>query len=145
MCCSFSHEVSWMRSWTQLSQFLRVFLPTFTWILDTCISYNEDRYSTKLQWKDDPPPLPTNYDVSLKRTESMIRRLRKEPFLLRKYGEIISEEKERGFIETVDDSVVPSHQIHYIPHQGVQKDSVTPHLYALSTISVVMKELISPA
>ena len=28
LCCPFSHEVSWMRSWTELSQFLRVFLPT---------------------------------------------------------------------------------------------------------------------
>ena len=55
----------------------------------------------------------------------MIRRLRKEPFLLRKYCEIISEQKERGFIETVDVSVVSSHLIHYIPHHGVQKDSVT--------------------
>ena len=26
---SFSHEMSWMRSGTKLSQFLRVFLPTF--------------------------------------------------------------------------------------------------------------------
>lgn len=93
--------------------------------MDTCISYNEGRYSAKLPWKDDHPPLPTNYDVSLKRTESPIRRLRKEPFLLRKYGEIISEQKERGFIETVDDSVVSSYQIHYIPHHGVQTDSVT--------------------
>ena len=28
LCCPFSHEVSWMRSLTLLSQFLRVFLPT---------------------------------------------------------------------------------------------------------------------
>ena len=26
----FSHEMSWMRSRTELSQFLRIFLPTFT-------------------------------------------------------------------------------------------------------------------
>ena len=28
LCCPFSHEMSWMRSWTSLSQFLRVFLPS---------------------------------------------------------------------------------------------------------------------
>ena len=28
LLCCFSHEMSWMRSWTKLSQFLRVFLPT---------------------------------------------------------------------------------------------------------------------
>ena len=28
LCCPFSHEMSWMRSWTYLSQFLGDFLPT---------------------------------------------------------------------------------------------------------------------
>ena len=28
LCCPFSHEMSWMRSGTYLSQFLRVYLPT---------------------------------------------------------------------------------------------------------------------
>ena len=28
LCCLFSQEMSWMRSWTSLSQLLRVFLPT---------------------------------------------------------------------------------------------------------------------
>ena len=28
LCCPFSHEITWMRSGTYLSQFLRVFLPT---------------------------------------------------------------------------------------------------------------------
>ena len=28
LCCSFSHEMSWMRSGIELSLFLRIFLPT---------------------------------------------------------------------------------------------------------------------
>ena len=28
LCCPFSHEMSWMRSWTELSQFLIIFLPS---------------------------------------------------------------------------------------------------------------------
>ena len=32
---SFSHEVPWMRSGTELSQFLRVFLPTFKFFSET--------------------------------------------------------------------------------------------------------------
>ena len=28
LCCPFFHEMSWIRSGTSLSQFLRVFLPT---------------------------------------------------------------------------------------------------------------------
>ena len=30
VCCPFSHEMSWMRSGTSLSQFLRVFLSNLT-------------------------------------------------------------------------------------------------------------------
>ena len=30
LCCPFSHAMSWMRSWTKLSHFRRVFLPTLT-------------------------------------------------------------------------------------------------------------------
>ena len=33
LCCPFSHEMSWMRSGTYLSQFLRVFLPILTFLL----------------------------------------------------------------------------------------------------------------
>ena len=33
LCCPFSHEMSWMRSWTKLSQFLRVFLSTLSELL----------------------------------------------------------------------------------------------------------------
>ena len=29
LCCLLSHEMSWMRSGTEFSQFLRIFLPTF--------------------------------------------------------------------------------------------------------------------
>ena len=32
-CCTFPHEISWMRFWTKLSQYLRVFLPT----LNNCL------------------------------------------------------------------------------------------------------------
>ena len=35
LCCPFFHGVSWMRSWTKLSQFLRVFLST----LEACKSF----------------------------------------------------------------------------------------------------------
>ena len=28
LCCPFSHEIFWMRSWTSMSRLLKVFLPT---------------------------------------------------------------------------------------------------------------------
>ena len=33
LCCPFPHEKSWMRSGTELSQFLRIFLPALTNII----------------------------------------------------------------------------------------------------------------
>ena len=96
-----------------------------TTYMDTCISFSEGKYVAKLPWKEDHPPLPTNYAITLKRTENMICRLRKEPHLFKKYGEIINEQQKRGFIEEVCDPIVHDHPVHYIPHHGVKKDSAT--------------------
>ncbi|XP_053373003.1 uncharacterized protein LOC128546473 [Mercenaria mercenaria] len=89
------------------------------------ISYSNGHYSAKLPWKDDHETLPTNYDITRKRTENVIKRLGQDPQILQKYGDIIKDQETRGFIEKVDETIVPQHQIHYIPHHGVKKDSVT--------------------
>ena len=93
---------------------------------ETAISYNNNRYIAKLPWKAEHPPLPTNKAVAFRRTESVIKRLRKEPKLLLKYGEIIDEQEKRGFIERVDNEEINQNiKLHYIPHHPVKKDSVT--------------------
>ncbi|XP_052820064.1 uncharacterized protein LOC128245883 [Mya arenaria] len=46
--------------------------------MESNISYDEGRYIAKLPWKDDHLPLPTNYDVSVRRTENLIKRLRRQ-------------------------------------------------------------------
>ncbi|VDI00317.1 Hypothetical predicted protein [Mytilus galloprovincialis] len=84
------------------------------------------KYIAKLPWKAEHPPLPTNKAVAFRRTESVIKRLRKEPKLLLKYGEIIDEQEKRGFIERVDNEEIKQNiKLHYIPHHPVKKDSVT--------------------
>ena len=89
------------------------------------ITYSGDKYTAKLPWKPDHPTLPSNYNVTLRRTESTIRRLCKQPALLEKYGQIIQEQERRGFIEKVE-TVTPSpYAVHYIPHHPVKKDSAT--------------------
>ncbi|XP_071133119.1 uncharacterized protein [Mytilus edulis] len=93
---------------------------------ETGISYNNNRYTAKLPWKAEHPPLPTNQAVAFRRTESVIKRLQKEPKLLLKYGEIIGEQEKRGLIERVDnEEIKPNIKLHYIPHHPVKKDSVT--------------------
>ncbi|XP_076081076.1 uncharacterized protein LOC143051991 [Mytilus galloprovincialis] len=93
---------------------------------ETAISYNNNRYIAKLPWKAEHPSLPTNKAVAFRRTESVIKRLRKEPKLLLKYGEIIDEQERRGFIERVDNKEIKQNiKLHYIPHHPVKKDSIT--------------------
>lgn len=45
--------------------------------------------------------------------------------MLHIYGEIISDQEQRGFIEKVESDTVPNGKVHYIPHHPVKKDSST--------------------
>ncbi|XP_053402668.1 uncharacterized protein LOC128557990 [Mercenaria mercenaria] len=91
----------------------------------TSIEFTDGRYSAKLPWKEDHPPLPTNYEIARKRTENTIRRLSSQPHILKKYGDIITDQEQRGFIEKIDNSADTPSQVHYIPHHPVKKDSPT--------------------
>ncbi len=91
----------------------------------TSISREQDgSYTARFPWKRDHPPLPTNNIVCEKRTRATIKRLNQTPGLLHTYGSIIKEQEERGFIEKISDTV-PNHNVHYIPHHPVKKDSPT--------------------
>ncbi|VDI17558.1 Hypothetical predicted protein [Mytilus galloprovincialis] len=79
---------------------------------------------SKLPWKDDHKPLPSNIDIARRRTENVVRRHSNDPFLLRKYGENINDQKKR-FIERIDNPTTSTKHAHYIPHHSVKKDSVT--------------------
>ncbi|XP_006818594.1 uncharacterized protein LOC102800821 [Saccoglossus kowalevskii] len=93
-------------------------LETYT---DSYLSIDNGKYTAKLPWKKDHPPLPTNYDVTTRRTRSMIRQL--TPKLIAKYDDIISEQKQCGSISEVN---YPDPDIgHYLPHRAVKKDSAT--------------------
>ena len=63
--------------------------------IDRCISFSDGKYVAKLPWKEDHPPLPTNYAVTLRRTESMIRRFAKSLTCLRS-TEKLSTSSEKG-------------------------------------------------
>ncbi|XP_063436952.1 uncharacterized protein LOC134718356 [Mytilus trossulus] len=95
--------------------------------ISTNISYdaNTCKYTAKLPWKDEHKPLPSNIDIARRRTENVVRRLSNDPFLLRKYGEIINDQEKRGFIERIDNPTTSTEHAHYIPHHSVKKDSAT--------------------
>ncbi|XP_061168132.1 uncharacterized protein LOC133177057 [Saccostrea echinata] len=89
------------------------------------IRFQDNRYHVRLPWKEDHPTLPLNKDKAYHRTVSVINRLKMEPKMLIKYGEIIAEQERRGFIEKVDSKLPTNRKVHFIPHFPVKKDSVT--------------------
>ena len=84
----------------------------------------DGKYSLRFPWKETHPPLPSNYAICSKRTRSLALRLAKTPGLLKMYGGIIEEQEKRGFIEKVN-NISDQHDVHYIPHHPVRKDSTT--------------------
>ena len=55
----------------------------------------------------------------------MIKRLSREPELLKTYSAILAKQEMRGFIEKVKDTHLESDRAHYIPHHLVKQDSLT--------------------
>ena len=93
-----------------------------------CISYHDNRYVAKLPWKENHPTLLDNRNIAKGRTINVINRLRRQPMMLQKYGQIIDEQEKRGFIEKVTNEVKESTKVHYIPHHYVRKESSTTPL-----------------
>ena len=79
------------------------------------ISFNGSRYSVCLPWKEGHPQLPTNYGTSLYRLRTQMRRLEKDPDILKEYGNIIEEQLQAGVIEKVAE-LENAPRVHYLPH-----------------------------
>ena len=93
------------------------------------ISFDGQRYKVSLPWKEYHPPLPDHYDLCRKRLESLMRRLRQNPQLLKEYDRIIYDQLEKGMIQKVSQSNVVSDRVHYLPHHGVVRhDKATSKL-----------------
>ncbi|XP_033762684.1 uncharacterized protein LOC117344144 [Pecten maximus] len=85
---------------------------------DTSMSFQNGRYTAKLPWREDHQELPTNEFVTRNRTLNVMKRLAREPNLLKIYGDICIE-------RVSDDNVKSGGRLHYIPHHPVKKDSTT--------------------
>ncbi|XP_068758056.1 uncharacterized protein [Montipora capricornis] len=84
------------------------------------ISFKNNRYEVHLPWKTPHPSLPDNYELSRKRLENLLKRLRQEPEILKEYDSVIKEQLQRGIVEVVEK---PSEggvgRVHYIPHHAI--------------------------
>ena len=81
----------------------------------------EGYYETGLLWKANHPPLANNEAGSLRRLESLVKRLQKQPNLLERYDSVIQDQLTQGIVERVQDKPVAKE--FYIPHKAVVSDA----------------------
>ena len=81
----------------------------------------EGWYETGLLWKGNHPPLPSNKCGSLKRLDSLVKKLEKQPNMLRNYDAIIQDQMSQGIVERVQEE--PEGKEFYIPHKAVVKET----------------------
>jgi hypothetical protein len=81
---------------------------------------SERWYETTLPWKGNHPPLPNNKSGSLRRFNSLVRKLERSD-LLERYDKVIKDQLEQEIVERA--SEVPQGREFYIPHKPVVKES----------------------
>ena len=77
-------------------------------------------YETTLPWKGNHPPLPNNKSGSLRRLDSLARKLEKSGYLER-YNEVIKDQLEKSIVERAEE--IPKGREFYIPHKPVVRES----------------------
>ena len=77
-------------------------------------------YETTLPWKGNHPPLPNIKSGSLRRLDSLARKLEKSGYLER-YNEVIKDQLEKGIVERAEE--IPKGREFYIPHKPVVRES----------------------
>ena len=83
------------------------------------IKFKEGRYEISLLWKEFHPPLPDNYDLSLRRLKGLLLRMSRDPQILEEYSTIIEDQLTAGIIEMVDQTDKTASKTHYLPHHAV--------------------------
>ena len=76
------------------------------------------------------PPLPSNYQLSLKRLTGLFSRLKRGLKLLQEYNAVIQDQISKGIVEVVSESEVGDRgNTHFVPHHAViRRDKETTKL-----------------
>ena len=92
--------------------------------------FKDGHYEVQLPWQENRAPLPSNYQLSLKRLTGLLARLRRDPLLFQEYNAVIQDQLARGIIEVVSQSDPQyDYSTHYIPHHAViRRDKETTKL-----------------
>ena len=84
------------------------------------ITFENNRYEVHLPWKVPHPPLPDNYDLSVKRLNNLLKRLNQDSEVLKEYDSVIKEELKKGIVEVVErPGEGEVGKTHYLPHHAV--------------------------
>ena len=83
-------------------------------------------YETGLLWKHGHDLLPNNKQGSLRRLESLLKKLQKEPNLLDQYDEVIQDQLAKGIVERVSSD--PVGREFYISHKPVRESAESTKL-----------------
>ena len=92
------------------------------------IKHNGNRYEVSLPWRSDLSNecLSDNYQMCLKRLNSLQYRLKQDPKLLEEYDSIFQEQLKNGIIEYVPENQLISEKTHFLCHHAVvRKDHDT--------------------
>ena len=95
------------------------------------IEVEDNRYCVTLPCKENHELLPDNYELSLSRLQSLLKRLRSDPEMYKEYDDIIRDQEKKGIIERVESLSETGKvgKIHYLPHQPVKRqDALTTKL-----------------
>ena len=91
------------------------------------IHFQDGRYKVPLPWTEFHKLLGDNYQLCEKRLRGLLKRLRHEPEVLKRYNSTIQDQLEKGIIEPAPDETKST--VHYLPHHGVvQSDKTTTKL-----------------
>ena len=66
-----------------------------------------------LPWKLDHADLLSNIIIAKMRTENTIKIISCEPYLLKKYSDIIEDQEKRGFMKKVDEKIHKTQNVQY--------------------------------
>ena len=72
-----------------------------------------------LPWREAIPPLPIYRDMTLKRLQGLVRRLKQDPPILHEYDKIIQDQIKKGIVQIVEPTTNAEMKLHYLPHHAV--------------------------
>ena len=89
--------------------------------------FKDGRCEVQLPWKQKHPLLPDNCELSQKRLNGLLKRLRQNPQILRQYDTVLRDQINKGIKEVVREADAPEDRaVHYLPHHAaVREDEQT--------------------